>query len=125
MSFAKTFHRKIRAVRVRCGLNLLLQQIGRILAIAGGLAGLAVLVQRLLAVVILTSTALWVFWGIAAGAVLLLWLLRLPSRMQASLLLDERLGLRERFSTTLALADSDDPVCCRRPGPSRWRPSSA
>ena len=32
-----------------------------------------------------------------------------PSRMQASLLLDERLGLRERFSTTLALADSDDP----------------
>lgn len=109
MSFTKTFHKKIRAVQVRCGLNLLLQQIGRILAIAGGLAGLAVLVQKLLAVVILTSAALWVFWGVAAGVVLLFWLLRLPSRMQASLLLDERLGLRERFSTTLALADSDDP----------------
>jgi len=32
-----------------------------------------------------------------------------PSRMQVSLLLDERLKLRERFSTTLALADSEDP----------------
>ena len=29
--------------------------------------------------------------------------------MQASLLLDERLKLSERFSTTLALAKSDDP----------------
>ncbi len=108
MFFTKVFRKKIRAVQVRCGLNLLLQQTGRILAIAGIVAALAVLVQRLLALVILTPLALWVFWGVAAGVPLLLWFLRLPSRMQASLLLDERLGLRERFSTTLALADSDD-----------------
>lgn len=109
MSFAKVFHQKIRAVQVRCGLNLLLQQMGRILAIAGILAGLVVLVQRLLAVVILSSVVLWVFWVAAGGAVVFLWLITLPSRMQVSLLLDERLGLRERFSTTLALANSDDP----------------
>jgi len=109
MSFAKAFHKKIRAVQVRCGLNLLLQQMGRILAVAGVLAGLVVLVQRLLAVAILSPLVLWVFWGVAGGVVLFLWLIRLPSRMQVSLLLDERLGLRERFSTTLALANSEDP----------------
>jgi len=109
VSFTKAFQQKIRAVQVRCGLNLLLQQAGRILAVAGVIAALAVVMQRLSALVILTSLVLWVFWGVAAGVVLLLWALKLPSRMQASLLLDERLGLRERFSTTLALADSDDP----------------
>ncbi len=109
MLFTKAFHKKVRAVRVRCSLNLLLQQTGRILAVAGVVAVVAVLVQRLLALVIVTSSVLWVFWGIAAGIVSLLWFLRLPSQMQASLLLDERLGLCERFSTTLALAQSDDP----------------
>jgi len=109
MSFTKAFRKKVRAVQVRCSLNLLLQQIGRILAVAGVLAALAVLVQRLLALAILTSSVLWVFWGVAAVVVFLLWVLRLPNGMQASLLLDERLGLRERFSTTLALAESDDP----------------
>jgi transcriptional regulator NrdR family protein len=109
MSFTRAFHKKIRAVQVRCSLNLLLQQTGRILAVAGVVAALAVLVQRLLALAVVTSSVLWGFWGIVVGVVLVLWLLRLPSRMQASLLLDERLGLRERFSTTLALAQSDDP----------------
>jgi hypothetical protein len=109
MSFTKAFHKKVRAVQVRCSLNLLLQQTGRILVVAGVVAALAVLVQRLLALAIVTSSVLWVFWGVAAGVVLVLWFLRLPSRMQASLLLDDRLGLRERFSTTLALAQSDDP----------------
>ncbi len=109
MLFTKAFHKKVRVVQVRCSLNLLLQQAGRILAIAGVVAVVAILVQRLLALVVVTPSVLWAFWGIAVGMVLLLWLLRLPSRMQASLLLDERLGLRERFSTTLALAQSDDP----------------
>ena len=109
MPLPGAFRRKVRAVQVRCGVNLLLQQTGRILAVAGIIAALAILVQRLLAVVVVTPSALWVFWGIAAGVVLILWFLRLPSRMRASLLLDERMGLRERFSTTLALVDSDDP----------------
>jgi hypothetical protein len=109
MSFAKEFRSKIRAVQVRCGLNLLLQQIGRVLVVAGAMAAVVVLAQRLLAFVILIPLALWAFWVVAAGAVLFLWVLKLPSRMQASLLLDEKLSLRERFSTTLALAGSDDP----------------
>jgi len=109
MPLPGVFQKKVRLVQVRCGLNLLLQQIGRVLALAGIVAALAVLVQRLLAVVVMTPVVLWIFWGIAAGTVLVLWLLRFPNRMQASLLLDERLGLRERCSTTLALLESDDP----------------
>ncbi len=109
MSFPRTFRRKIRAVQTRCGLNLLLRQAGRVLVVAGVVAALAVLVERLFAVRILVPSALWAFWGVAAALVLVLWLLRLPGRMQASLLLDERLRLHERSSTTLALASSEDP----------------
>jgi hypothetical protein len=43
------------------------------------------------------------------AVVLLFWLLKQPSRMSVSLLLDDRLRLHERFSTTLALAGSQDP----------------
>jgi hypothetical protein len=109
MSLTKVFQRKIREAQIRCGLNLLLRQAGRVLAVAGLVAALAVLAEHLLAVQILVPVALWVFWGVAVGLVLILWLLKLPGRMQVSLLLDERLRLHERFSTTLALAESDDP----------------
>jgi hypothetical protein len=109
MSFPKAFHRKITAVQVRCGLNLLLRQAGMVLAIAGAVAGLAVLAEHLLAVRILVPAALWGFWVIVVALTLILWFFKLPTRMQASLLLDERLRLHERSSTTLALGDSDDP----------------
>ena len=73
---------------------------------------LAVLIDRLLALGIINSVnsrAILSFSAAAIVLILLLWLLRQPSRMQVSLLLDERLKLHERFSTTLALADSEDP----------------
>jgi hypothetical protein len=109
MSLTKAFRQKVRAVRIRYGINLFLRHAGRVLAVCGGVIALAVLVQRLLAVPVLVSWVLWVFWGVVAAIVLVLWLLGLPSRMKASLLLDERLRLHERFSTTLSLAASDDP----------------
>lgn len=109
MSLPKVFQSKIRAVQVRCGVNLLLRQAGRVLAVAGAAAILAVLTERLLAVQLLTPWGIWSFWSIASIMVLVLWVLRLPTRMQASLLFDERLRLSERVSTTLALAYSDDP----------------
>lgn len=109
MSLPKVFQAKIQAVRIRCGVNLLLRQAGRVLAVAGGVAALAVLAERFLAVQVLTAWSLWGFSGLVAAAILILWLLQFPTRMQASILLDERLGLKERVSTTLALAGSDDP----------------
>lgn len=109
MSLVRLFGKKVRAVRIRCSVNLLLRQMGRVLVIAGVAASLAVLIERLLAVSVRTPATSWAFGGVSAVLVLIPWLLRLPSRMQASLLLDERLRLSERFSTTLALAASDDP----------------
>ncbi len=47
--------------------------------------------------------------GGGGGAILIPWLLCLPTPMQASVLLDERLGCKDRFSTSLALVQSDDP----------------
>ncbi len=109
MSLAKSFDKKVRAVRIRCGVNLLLCHAGRVLVVAGIVASLAILIERLLAVPVRTPQTLWVFGAASAVLVLIPWLLKLPSRMQASLLLDERLKLSERFSTTLALEKSDDP----------------
>ena len=104
----KAFEKKLWLVRLRCSVNLLLKQTGRVLAGAGIIAVLSVLSERLLAVSVINSWTLWGFGGVVAALVFLLWMLRQPSRMQASLLLDERLKLHERFSTTLALADSED-----------------
>jgi hypothetical protein len=109
MSLPKVFQAKIQAVRIRCGVNQLLRQAGGVLTAAGVIAALAVLMERLLAVKVLAPWSMWVFSGAVVAAVLVLWLLKWPTRMQASLLLDERLGLNERVSTTLAFAQSDDP----------------
>lgn len=103
----KAFEKKLWLVRLRCSVNLLLKQTGRVLTGAGIIAVLSVLTERLLAVSVINSWTLWGFGGVVAALVFLLWMLRQPSRMQASLLLDERLKLHERFSTTLALADSE------------------
>lgn len=105
----KAFEKRLRLVRVRCSVNLLLKQTGLVLTIAGFIAVLSVSAERLLAVSIINYWTVWIFAGAVIALVLLLWLLSQPSRMQASLLLDERLRLHERFSTTLALADSKDP----------------
>jgi len=109
MSLTKSFRQKVRAVRIRCSVNLFLRHAGLVLAIGGGVAVLAILIQQLLAVFVLVAWAVWAFWATIAAVVLFLWFLGLPSRMQASLLLDERLKLHERFSTTLALVNCDDP----------------
>jgi hypothetical protein len=105
----KAFERKLQFVRLRCSVNLLLDQMGRVLTAAGVVAVLAVLTERLLALSIINSWSVWSFLGAAVALVFLLWLLNHPSRLQVSLLLDERLKLHERFSTTLALSSSQDP----------------
>jgi len=105
----KPLDKRIRSVRLRCSVNLLLRHTGRILVIAGVVAVFTILAERLLALAVITPATFWVFWAVAMVLVLTLWLVKQPSRMEASLLLDERLMLNERFSTTLALAEMDDP----------------
>ncbi len=105
----KAFNKKLRLVRLRCSINLLLKFAGMVLLAAGIAAAMAVLAERLFAVSIITNAAIWGFGAIGTIAILLLWVTKQPSRMQASILLDERLRLNERFSTALAFSGSDDP----------------
>ncbi len=105
----KPLDKRIRSVWFRCSINLLLRHAGRVLIAAGIIAVLTVLTERLLALSVINDRTILGFWAVAAVTVLLLWLLRQPSRMQVSLLVDERLRLHERFSTTLALANMDNP----------------
>ncbi len=101
--------KKVRKVRRCCGANVLLSQLGLALGLAGGVAALAVAAQRVFCVTLVRGWSAGALLGAATAATILLWLLKRPSRMQAAVLLDERLATRERFSTALAMAGSDDP----------------
>ncbi len=109
MGLTKSFRRKVKTVRVRSALDLLLRQAGRVLILAGVAAIAAVTAERLLALTVLTPIAFVIFAIVAAALIIIPWLFQIPTSMQASVLLDERLGLQERCSTTLALVQSDDP----------------
>jgi hypothetical protein len=104
----KALEGKVRKAWFRCSINLLLRHTGWVLIGAGIIAVLTILVERLLALSVINSVMIWSFSGVATVLILLLWLFGQPSRMQVSLLLDERLRLHERFSTTLALANYRD-----------------
>ena len=104
----ESFEKKLKLVRLRCYINLLLEQSAYVLAGAGIVAVAVVLAERLLALRVVNSGTLWSFASGAAGLIFLLWFSKRPDPMQVSLLIDQRLRLHERFSTTLALDESED-----------------
>jgi hypothetical protein len=108
MGLTKSFRRKVKTVRIREAAALLLRRTGWVLTLAGVMAIVGVSAERLLALHVLTSIAVSVFAAATGAFIIVPWLLRIPTPMQASVLLDERLGLKERFSTTLSLVESDD-----------------
>jgi hypothetical protein len=104
-----SLERKLREARLRSAANVLLRHAAVVLAAAGVVALGGVLAERLLAVKVVH---LYAGAGLTAAVLLALAglsLLRMPGRMQVALLIDRRLACRERFSTALALASSDDP----------------
>jgi len=103
------FNTRLRDVRRRCDLNVLLDCVAQILLLAAVAAALAVLSQRLLAVDVVAPWTAATLAAVLAVLLLLLWVSRRPSRMQVALIIDDRLALRERISTALALAESSDP----------------
>lgn len=104
-----TFDKRLRSVRARCDANVLLEQLGRVLGIAGLVLAVGVLFERTTSIGVIHPLAAWVSAGAVVAATGVLWFLRRPTAMQAALLIDGRLGLHERFSTALALAKRDDP----------------
>lgn len=105
----KLFEKNIRVVRIRCSINLLIKYTGWILVGTGIIAISAVLTERLLALDVITTQSALGFWSFVITLTVLFWLMKIPSRMKISLILDERLRLQERFSTVLSLTNSRDP----------------
>ncbi len=105
----KPIEKKLRQVRINCIVNLLIEQAGRVMFLVGIFAFLAVLVEKLLAFDVINQQTIVGITVVAGAVVIWLWVVKWPSKMQAALLVDERLKLHERFSTTLALAESKNP----------------
>ena len=103
------FDRKLRQVWLRCHANLLLDELALALTGAGVIAAIAVFAERLLATGAMRPWMLPGLLGAAAATAMAVWLRRRPSLMAVAVLIDDRLNLRERFSTALALAESPDP----------------
>lgn len=106
----ETLEKQIRRVGMRWGVNLLLDKCAWSLLLAGIIAAAVVVVgERLLAWWVTPGWS----WGILLGAAgvvsVVLWLRKWPGRMQAALLIDERLKIQERFSSALALAGDPNP----------------
>lgn len=101
--------KRLREVRRRCSVNLLLEQLAKVGTGCALFALPAILIERLFALDV-WRPELGYGLGVAFGlGVLGLWLAKLPNPRRVSLILDERLRFRDRFSTTLALAHSEDP----------------
>jgi len=104
----QALERRLRNARVRHGANLLLGCLGAALFCAGAAAALAVTADRLFSLELLRPALAGVLAGAAVAAAGAWWAWRLPRRMEVALLVDERLALKERFSTAVALSASDD-----------------
>ena len=106
---SKLMEKRLREVRRRCSANLLLEQLAKVGTGCALVALPAILIERLFALHVWRPE---LGYGLAVAfglGVLGLWLAKLPSPRRVSLILDERLRFRDRFSTTLALAHSEDP----------------
>jgi hypothetical protein len=105
---AEAFERIIRQVARRSGVNMLLEQTAFVLILGALATGAAVTAQRALS---LHWPGGWALAALAAAmlaATGVLTFLNWPRRMETALLIDERLGARERFSTALAVAAKED-----------------
>ena len=108
-SMAEQFERILRTAGRRTSMNVLLEQCARTLVVAGGVAAAAVIVQSALGVYFIVGWTGLGFAAAAAVATLVLWVRYRPSAMATAGLIDRRLLLRERFSTTLATAGTNEP----------------
>jgi len=104
-----TLEQKVTRVRLRCLANIFLEGLGRVLTGAGLVILFAILCERLAALPVIQPWVVWTLVIASAALVATSCLLNRPSAMHACLLLDERLGLKERFSTVQVLKHSQDP----------------
>lgn len=105
----KGIKRKINAARLRLAFIGFLDIARRVFLYAGIVFLMFVLTEKLLAVSVLNLCIIGSFSAVFIVALLIWWLLKIPSKRQTSLLIDERLNLKERMSSLLSLENKEDP----------------
>ncbi len=106
------FDKKLRSARLRCSVYVLGEQLRWTITAAGAIAAVGLLLERAAAITVINAVTASILAGAVVVATGVFWALHRPSKMQAAMAIDERLGTKERFSTALALAGSDDPFAC-------------
>lgn len=111
MSQISPIEQHVAAVRRKMIFQRFLRYVAVALLVAGGVAWATALVLRLFALNLPGGGWVWLAGGVALVAVVaLLWALRkAPTDHEAAVAIDERLGLKEKFSTALVIAGDSDP----------------
>jgi hypothetical protein len=104
----KKITQKISSVRIRLSVNMLLEMSRHILFWIAIVVLAAVLSEKLLAVNLLTGHVQLGLLIVGSAVLLVWWYLNRPTRQKASVLIDDRLRLKERTSSLLSLEDKDD-----------------
>jgi hypothetical protein len=103
------FNSRIHQARRRISVNLVLSGLSAALLVAAIAAAVVVLLQKTVAVTVPPYPLAGSLAGVVILWTLVTWYVHRPTVPQAALAIDERMALRERFSTALALAKSEDP----------------
>jgi hypothetical protein len=103
------FANRLSRARRRITINRLLDGLVTALLVAGMIVTLAVILQRSLAVPTVALPLAGGLAGLVGVWLLVTWLTHRPTVRQAAIAIDERAALKERFSTTLSLMNSEDP----------------
>jgi hypothetical protein len=104
-AYKRTLHR----VRLVCSINELLADLSLCLAGVGALSAACVAVDRAFSLQIFMPWMIGVAVGLAGLLAIAGWIFRQPGMLATACLIDDKLHLRERFSTAYALANSDEP----------------
>lgn len=98
----------VAAVRRKLTLGLFIHWLAATGLVVAGLALVAVLVQKGMRLAP-PAYSLWVGVGLAVGAALVLAVMQRPSQLAAAVAIDEKLELKEKFSTALHARHLKDP----------------
>ncbi len=99
---------KLNRVRARLALKKLIDILRCVLFYAGIIVLVGIAVEKLLAVQLFTSQLILGLSAICGVIVLAWWLIKLPTKQKTSLLIDEKLRLKERMSCLMVFESSED-----------------
>ena len=114
--------RHVAVVQGKLTLSTLLAALAWSLLIYGGVVWLTILANKVFGLH-LPRVAIWFFsgLGVSIAAAVAYAIYHRPSRHEAAVAIDEKLQLKEKFSTALYVRPSTDPILGNALRPAAWR----